>query len=144
MGELAEFKFITAPFIEAKTRIEHTTNAATMYALRATGRKIIARAKESAPEYPGSQNQSAYPDTRAQSEAGQLRRSIHNGKEVERVGGRYQLRVGVMAPPKGKRGAVFYSKQTEGMYGYMARAFAEGNLAEEYRKALAVGFAKYR
>ena len=137
------------PFYDFKKHVAKTTEDATMYALRETGRHIIERGRAGAPVYPGSQNQSQYPDARAQADAGALRRSIHNGKVIMRADGYYSLKVGPMAKVTrekghGARGAVLYAQQMERLYGYMAAAVKSADLRAEYQKALSVGYGKYR
>ena len=120
-----------------------------MYALRATGRKAIEVAKTRAPVYPGSQNQSPYPDARAEAESGQLRRSIHNAKDIKEEGGTFRLTVGprgavTRAKGAGARGVQLYGPKAEAMYGFMANAVKTGDLTAEYEKALAQGYGKFR
>ena len=140
---------VTQPFKDMKAEMEETTKRATMYALRATGRKAIEVAKSRAPVYPGSQNQSPYADSRAAAEAGTLRRSIHNAKNIKEDGGTYLLTVGprggvTRAKGAGARGVQLYAPKTEAMYGYMANAVNAGDLTAEYEEALAQGYGKFR
>lgn len=148
MADGISFDIVKTAFDGVMAEIGENTERATMYALRETGRKIGERARAVAPVYPGPRNQSAYTDARAQAEAGALKRSIHNSKNIKNDGGTYSMAVGpfgaVTRKGGGARGVQLYRGQAEALYGYMAAGFTGADIAAEYQKALAVAWGKFR
>jgi hypothetical protein len=93
MGDGIGYEMITGPFKEASADWEKRTHRATLYALRATGRKVASRAKKCAPVYKGN-------DPRAQAEAGNLRKSIQNARKIHETGGQLSFKTGVIGTQK--------------------------------------------
>lgn len=93
-------EIVTKPWKDMTHEAERVARRATMFGLRAVGRAVIRDARQIAPVYPGSHNRSAYPDPRAEAEAGNLRKSIRNAKRIKRVGDDYELKVGPFGTKK--------------------------------------------
>jgi hypothetical protein len=87
--------WLTKPFNDVMDDLNKVTDRTTMYALRQVGRlAIIAEAKARAPVYKGV-------DPRAVAERGQLRKSIHNARRLNKMGtGDYSLKVGPFGSTK--------------------------------------------
>jgi hypothetical protein len=81
------FSMFTDPFNAMVADANRLSDRATMYALRATGRRLASRARSKAPVYKGD-------DYRARGESGNLRRSIRNARRLTSAGGNYSLKVG--------------------------------------------------
>ena len=75
----SNIEFITKPFTDTMIDVRKTSNRATMYALRQTGRQLAKIAKAKAPVYKGT-------DKRAIAESGNLRRSIKNARRIDQLG----------------------------------------------------------
>lgn len=136
------FSMITEPFTKMAAEANRSAERATRYALRATGRKVAARARANAPVYRGD-------DPRAV--PGALKKSIKNARIMRGLGGTFELKVGPMGKVSregggGARGVPLYRAQMEEMYGYMAAGFAdlEGDITAIYENALAKAFERYR
>ena len=140
LSDSVSFKLDISKFTRVMEDAKRTSERATMYALRETGRQIGAKARAEAPTYEGD-------DPRVVK--GLLKRSIHNAKVLNHGGGEFSLKVGPMAPVtreegKGARGAVLYAAKEERKHGYMAKGVATTPIADIYNEAMAKGLAKYR
>jgi hypothetical protein len=135
------FSMFTDPFDAMVVDARRLSDRATMYALRATGRRVASRARSKAPVYKGD-------DTRVV--PGMLKKSIKNQRVMRRGGGNFELKVipagKVTRDGGGARGVPLYRRQMEEKYGYMAAGFAdlEGDIVSIYESAVAKALEKYR
>ena len=88
MAEMVGMEWIAGPFRDTMKDVHHVTDKATLYGLRAVGRKGVSAAKKLAPVYHG-------PDPRATAESGNLRKSISNSRTIVHIGtGDYSMKMG--------------------------------------------------
>ena len=88
MGDFGNIDWLTKPFTDAMREMDRVTDKATLYGLRAVGRKGASAARSAAPVYRGD-------DPRAKAEAGSLRKSISNSRAIVHVGtGDYSMKMG--------------------------------------------------
>ena len=139
MADGISFDLVTKPFNDAMVEIRLTKDRATMYALRETGRRLVAGAKSRAPVYSGTDERVV---------PGMLRDSIANSRKIERDGESFGLHVGpfgsvTRAKGHGARGVQLYRSKEEARTGFMRSSFASADLAHVYEAALAEGFGRY-
>jgi len=106
MGEMVDFHLITDRFTAAMDEMNRVTDKATLYALRATGRKVVSAAKKKAPVYTEGL------DPRAAAESGNLKKSISNSRTIQHLGtGDYSMKVGPFGRKKKGTGVVRYANK---------------------------------
>lgn len=108
------------------TRIDRSTNRATMYAVRAAGRKVRQVAARSAPVYRG---------TRADIPKGRLKKSIRSDRRLKGGAGTYSVRVG----PRGFPASAYAGKQ-EQRHPFMQPAYE--TVAPQLREIAEAAWAK--
>ena len=102
--ELVDFSAITKPFQDAMREVDRVTDKATLYALRATGRKVVSAARKKAPVYTEGL------DPRAAAESGNLKKSISNARTIQHLGtGDYAMKVGPFGRNKKGTAVVRYA-----------------------------------
>ena len=159
-------EWITGPFNDVMKDVNRVTDKSTLYALRATGRLVVRKAKGVGPVYPGEKNQSTSPDPRAEAEAGNLKKSISNSRAIQHIGtGDYSMKVGPFGrskkgtavtrtgPSRKKggtggqvRGVPLYRAQAEDLYGFMAAGLAAAGpeMRTIYEDALAKAYERFK
>lgn len=151
MADGFDIHWILEPWNEMQVELQRASDRATMYALRAVGRRVAAVARSNAPVYHGD-------DPRAQAESGNLKRSIKSSRTIKRGAGIYEMKVmPVGSKKKGTavrrhgtgrgqvRGVPLYRRKMEEKYGYMRAGFAvaEGDALAIFEEAYKKAFAKY-
>jgi len=142
-GVFAEFKLITDKFNTALAEVDRVTDRTTLYALRATGRQVVRKARAKAPVL-----------------SGDLKKSISNSRVVTHHGtGDYSMKVGPFGTKKkgtavarygSSRGQVtgvpVYRGKQEERHHYMAAGFdgMASDMARIYEEAYAKGFERFR
>lgn len=148
MADGIYFDWDASAFDAMVTDIKPATRRATMYAMRATGRRLAAVAKARAPVYHGD-------DPRATAESGNLRKSIRNARRLDALGDVYTLKVGPFGSKKkgtaisratGElRGVPLYRAQQEARHGFMVGAIgmADAEAKTVFEGAYAKAWAKW-
>lgn len=103
------FRVVTEPFQASMRQLDRDTDRATMWALRAVGRKVKREGRKRAPVYRGSRKTvSVGGGKHIPLVPGLLRASISSSRRLQRVGpGAYMLRVG----PRGGHVHLYAAKQ---------------------------------
>ena len=119
-------EWLASPFHDAMKESHRVTDRATLYALRAVGRKGASAAKSNAPVYSGA-------DPRAQAESGNLRRSIGNSRAIVHLGtGDYSMKMGPFGRTKA---GTSVARHGTGVSTGTARAAAVHGISLTSRKA---------
>ena len=150
---LVEVHWFTDPWKEMQVDLQRASDRATMYGLRAVGRRVRAAARSQAPVYSG-------PDPRAQAEAGNLKKSIKSSRRLKSVASStYEMSVmpagskkqGTAVKRHGSsqgavRGVPLYRRAMEERYGYMRAGMgvAEAEAGRIFEEAYAKAFERYR
>ena len=153
MSELTSLEWITAPFHDTMKDVARVTDKATLYGLRAVGRKGAAAARKNAPVYKGT-------DPRAVAESGNLRKSITNSRTIVHVGtGDYSMKMGPFGRKKrgtavtrhGKsagqvRGVPLYRAAINDQVGFMQTGLdvMDGVAKETFETAYAKAYARFK
>ena len=118
-GEFGSMEWITAPFQDTMKEVNRVTDKATMYGLRAVGRKGISVGRSNAPVYKG-------PD-RVGVISGELKKSISNSRQLNHLGtGDYSMLMGPLGTKKkGTRTAYAGQRNTAGRKGAYTQRFAQ-------------------
>ena len=138
-GDSVEFHWITDDWdkmVDELTVDGGITDRATMWALRETGRAVMAAARNRAPVYSGDDPRPV---------RGALRSSIKSSRTITRAAGGYELHVTPTGTVTGKnRGVPLYRNKMEAKYGYMAAATAAGSAAAQaaFEEAYRIAFAR--
>ena len=112
-----------AEFLAARAYMDHQVDRASMYALRETGREVIAEARGAVPVL-----------------SGRLQRSITNDRQIKGGGHSFTLNTGPHGDP-----AFLYAGKIEALHPYMgpAIASAEGKLSGIFERAQATALARF-
>ena len=159
MSEFADIEWLTSPFRDVMKDVHHVTDKATLYGLRAVGRKGVSAARKRAPVYQGD-------DPRAQAEAGNLRKSISNSRTIVHIGtGDYSMKMGPFGRTKkgtavvrtgasrkagGTKGQVrgvpLYRSKVNDQVGFMQDGVAEMNdvAKETFEAAYAKAYERFK
>lgn len=165
MAEFFSMSMVTGKATAAFAEMDRVTDKSTLYALRASGRLIVRKAKANAPVYKGS-------DPRALAEAGNLKKSISNSRTIVHLGvGDYSMKVGPFGrkkkgtgvvrhgsagaassrkagtSTKGQvRGVPLYRAAMEEKYGFMASGVsgADAEIRKVYEEAMAKAYERFK
>jgi len=126
MAEFVSMSMITGQAKAAFAEMDRVTDKSTLYALRASGRLIVRKAKAKAPVYNGT-------DPRAMAESGNLKKSISNSRTIVHLGvGDHSMKVGPFGRNKAGTGV---ARHGTGVSAGTARAAAVHGITLTSRKA---------
>jgi hypothetical protein len=109
MADSISVKFDVSGALKELRRIERATDRATMYAIRAGGRRVKTVAKRAAPRYAGKPRMVDVNGRKQPIKRGELRAAIGSSKRLKGGHGSYSLKVG----PRGEHVRLYAPKQEE-------------------------------